>query len=73
MTRVENKYEACPLDKENTWGQLSDDHEKIIEMSAEIDLLKKNHHTNITPKATGKDRKRSATAPLATKTKDEGK
>ena len=39
MMRVENKYEAHLLDEENAWGQLSDDHEKIIAMSTEIDLL----------------------------------
>ena len=39
MMRAENKYEACLLDEENTWGQLSDDHKKIIAMSVEIDIL----------------------------------
>ena len=72
MTRAENKYKAHLLDEENAWGQLSDDHEKIIAISMEIDLLKKNHHTNIMPRATGKDRKRNATVP-SSKNKDEGK
>ena len=56
MMRVENNYEACLLDEENAWGQLSDGHEKIITMSVEIDFLKKNHWMNIMSKATGKDK-----------------
>ena len=43
MAQVENKYEAHLLNEENTWGQLSEDHERIVAMSTEIDMLKKNH------------------------------
>ena len=42
MTLAKNKYEAHLLDEEITWGQLSKDHEKIVAMSMEIDLLKKS-------------------------------
>ena len=72
MTRPENKYKARLLGEENAWGQLSDDHEKIIAMSMEIDLLKKNCQTNFMPKVTGKDKKKSTTA-SSSKNKDEGK
>ena len=72
MMRAENKYEAHLLEEENAWGQLLDDHKKIIAMSMEIDLLKKNHQTNIMPKVTGKD-KRKSTMASSFKKKDEGK
>ena len=30
MVHTENKYEACLLDKENTWGKPTDEQEKIV-------------------------------------------
>ena len=41
MVRAENKYEACLLDEENIWGKPTEEQEKIVAMSAEINSLKK--------------------------------
>ena len=41
MIRAENKYKARLLDKENVWGKPTEEQEKIVAMSAEINLLKK--------------------------------
>ena len=41
MVRAENKYEACHLDKENTWGKPTEEQEKIVALSVEINSLKK--------------------------------
>ena len=41
MVRAKNKYEARLLDEENAWGKLTDEQEKIVGMSAEINSLKK--------------------------------
>ena len=41
MVRTENKYEARLLDKENAWGKPTEEQEKIVAMSAEINSLKK--------------------------------
>ena len=41
MVRAENKYEAHLLDEENAWGKPTEEQEKIIAMSAEINSLKK--------------------------------
>ena len=41
MVRAENKYEARLLDEENVWGKPTEEQEKIVAMSAEINSLKK--------------------------------
>ena len=41
MVQVENKYDACLLDEENAWGKPTEEQQKIIAMSAEINSLKK--------------------------------
>ena len=41
MDRTENKYEAHLLDEENTWGKPTEEQEKIVAMSTEINSLKK--------------------------------
>ena len=41
MVHAENKYEARLLDKENVWAKPTEEQEKIIAMSAEINSLKK--------------------------------
>ena len=41
MVCAENKYEAWLLDKDNTWGKPTDEQEKIVAMTAEINSLKK--------------------------------
>ena len=41
MVRIENKYKTHLLDEENTWGKPTEEQEKIIAMSAEINSLKK--------------------------------
>ena len=41
MVCTENKYKARLLDKENTWGNPTEEQEKIIAMMAKINSLKK--------------------------------
>ena len=41
MVCTENKFEAHLLDEENAWGKHTEEQEKIITMSAEINSLKK--------------------------------
>ena len=41
MVCTENKYKARLLDEENTWGKPTDEQEKIMAMTAEINSLKK--------------------------------
>ena len=45
MVRAENKYKARLLDEENAWGKPSEEQEKIVAMSAEINSLKKEQST----------------------------
>ena len=52
MVRAENKYEVRLLDKENTWGKPTEDQEKIVAMTAEINSLKKACGSTTTPKPT---------------------
>ena len=44
--QAENKYEVRLLDEENSWGKPTEEQEKIITMSAEINLLKKEHRSS---------------------------
>ena len=75
MVHAENKYEAQLLDEENVWGKPTEEQEKIIMMSAEINFLKKECHgtPNKTskPKQTGKKQaiKKAAPKKLADKKK----
>ena len=41
MVRAENKYEAHLLDIDNVWGKPTEEQEKIVAMSTEINSLKK--------------------------------
>ena len=41
MVHAENKCKACLPDKENAWGKLTEEQEKIVAMSAKINSLKK--------------------------------
>ena len=50
MVRAENKYKARLLDEENTWGKPTEEQEKIVAMTAEINSLKKACTTTATPK-----------------------
>ena len=52
MVRAENKYEARLLDEENTWGKPTEDQEKIVAMTAEINSLKKARSSTTTSKPT---------------------
>ena len=52
MVRAENKYEARLLDEENTWGKPTEDQEKIVAMTAEINSPKKECKVTSTPKPT---------------------
>ena len=40
MVHAVNKYKARLLDEENTWGKPTEEQEKIVMMSAEINSLK---------------------------------
>ena len=52
MVRAENKYEARLLDEENAWGKPTEDQEKIVAMTAEINSLKKERKSNTAAKST---------------------
>ena len=52
MVRDENKYEARLLDEENSWGKPTEDQEKIVAMTAEINSLKKARSSSTTAKPT---------------------
>ena len=62
MVRTENKYEARLLDEENTWGKPTDEQEKIVAMTAEINSLKRECQgtTKKTKKASTKEKKAAA-------------
>ena len=47
MVHADNKYEAHLLDKENAWGKPTEEQEKIIAMSAEINSLKKERGSTL--------------------------
>ena len=49
MVRAENKYEARLLDEENAWGKPTEDQEKIVAMTAEINSFKKECKSNLPP------------------------
>ena len=70
MVRTENKYKARLLDEENTWGKPTEEQEKIVAMTAEINSLKKERRgtADKNSKTTTKEKK-----PVATKTKDQKK
>ena len=75
MIRAENKYEAMLLDEENAWGKPTDEQEKIVAMTAEINSLKKERRVTTNKKDKEKaDAKKSAIkkAP-AKKTKEQKK
>ena len=67
MVCAENKYEARLLDEENTWGKPTEEQEKIVAMTAEINSLKMECQgmADKVYKTTTKDKK-----PAAKKTKD---
>ena len=41
MVHAENKYKTCLLDEESAWGKPTEEQEKIVSMSTEINSLKK--------------------------------
>ena len=63
MVRAENKYEARLLDEENAWGKPTEEQEKIVAMTAEINSLKKERRSPTTKK----DKDKAATKKPATK------
>ena len=72
MVRAENKYEARLLDEENAWGKPTEDQEKIVAMTAEINSLKKERQNNTTsktakPKTTNKAQPAKKSQPKKTK------
>ena len=52
MVQAENKYEARLLDEENSWGKPTEDQEKIVTMTAEINSLKKARSSSTMTKPT---------------------
>ena len=70
MVHAKNKYEARLLDKENTWGKPTDEQEKIVAMTAEINSLRKEFRgaADKTNKSTTTGKK-----PVAKKMKDQKK
>ena len=75
MVRAENKYEARILDEENAWGKPTDEQEKIVAMTAEINSLKKDRQGMATKKSKEKQasKKQAAKKPPAKKTKEQKK
>ena len=75
MVHAENKYEARLLDEENAWGKPTEEQEKIVAMTAEINTLKKECRgtatKNTKPKPTGK--KQATKIALPKKMKDKKK
>ena len=72
MVRAENKYEARLLDEENAWGKPTEDQEKIVAMTAEINSLKEERQNNTTsktakPKTTNKAQPAKKSQPKKTK------
>ena len=63
MVRAENKYEARLLHEENAWGKPTEEQEKIVAMTAEINSLKKERRSPTTKK----DKDKAATKKSATK------
>ena len=48
MVRAENKYEARLLDDENAWGKPTEDQEKIVAMTAELqEGTQKQHYLQV--------------------------
>ena len=70
MVHTENKYEPRLLDEENTWGKPTDEQEKIVAMTAEINSLKKEQKgaADKSTKTATKEKK-----PAAKKTKEQKK
>ena len=75
MVRAENKYEARLLDEENAWGKPSEEQEKIVAMTAEINSLKKERQgaTSKTKKEKPAGKKQAAKKAPAKKTKEQEK
>ena len=72
MVRAENKYKARLLDEENAWGKPTEDQEKIVAMTTEINSLKKERKNNTTsktakPKTTNKAQPAKISQPKKTK------
>ena len=68
MIRAKNKYKARLLDNENMWGRPTEEQEKIVAMTAEINSLKKERRgtADKNSKTAMKEKK-----PTAKKTKDQ--
>ena len=75
MVSTENKYEARLLDEENAWGKPTDEQEKIVAMTAEINSLKKERQgtTNKKNKDKPAGKKQAAKKAPAKKTKEQKK
>ena len=65
MVRAKNKNDARLLDEENTWGKPTEDQEKIVAMTAEINSLKKAR--SVTTNAKSTKQKASTSKTQATK------
>ena len=65
MVHAENKYEARLLDEENAWGKPTDEQEKIVAMTAEINSLKKDRQGTATKKSKEKQASKKQAAKKA--------
>ena len=75
MVHAENKYEARLLDEENPWGKPTEEQEKIIAMTAEINSLKKERRGTTARKVKDKpaSKKPATKKTPAKKTKEQKK
>ena len=78
MVRADNKYEARLLDEENAWGKLTEEQEKIVAMSTEINSLKKERgitssKTNKTKQTAKKEAPKKAASKKPTDKKKKAK
>ena len=75
MIRAENKYESRLLDEENAWGKPTEEQEKIVTMTAEINSLKKDRQGTTTKKTKDKPagKKQAAKKAPAKKNKEQKK
>ena len=63
MVHAEKKYEARLLDEENAWGKPTEEQEKIVAMTAEMNSLKKERRGTTAKK----DKDKPVSKKLATK------
>ena len=75
MVHAENKYKARPLDEVNAWGKPTEEQERIVAMTAEINSLKKERRGTTAKKDKEKPagKKQATKKAPAKKTKEQKK